>query len=210
MTVAILIPYRGTNKGKGRLRKDIDDSIVDNILFKMTQHIIEESSKVDYQNNIYLLTRSQNTEFKGSYNSLIDEGDDLNDAVGLASKKLEEDIVLVVMADLPLISKDEIEKTIYLLQETNQVIIAPSQDNGTSLLGFVKGSLTEFVFGKNSSYRFQEIFETNKIPYYKFNYKKSFKDIDTFKDLTEIAQDDLCPKWLKEIVMEYRKNEREN
>ncbi len=210
MTVAILIPYRGTNKGKGRLRKDVDDSTVDNILFEMTQHIIEESSKIDYQNNIYLLTRNQNTKFKGSYNSLVDEGDDLNDAVGLASKKLEEDIVLVVMADLPLISKDELEKTIYLLQEANQVIIAPSQDNGTSLLGFVKGSLTEFVFGKNSSKKFQEIFETNKIPYHKFDYKKSFKDIDTFKDLTEIAQDDLCPKWLKEIVMENGKNEREN
>jgi len=210
MTIAILIPYRGTNKGKGRLRKDIDDSTVDNILFKMTQHIIEESSKIDCQNNIYLLTRNQNTEFKGSYNSLVDEGDDLNDAVGLASKKLEEDIVLVIMADLPLISKDEIEKTIYLIQETNQAIIAPSQDNGTSLLGFVRGSLTEFVFGKNSSYKFQEIFKTNKIPYHKLNYKKSFKDIDTFKDLTEIAQDDLCPKWLKEIVMEYRKNERED
>lgn len=210
MIVAILIPYRGTNKGKGRLRKDIDDSTVDNILFEMTQHIIEESSKIDYQNNIYLLTRNQNTEFKGSYNSLVDEGDDLNDAVSLASKKLEEDIVLVVMADLPLISKDELEKTIYLLQETNHVIIAPSQDNGTSLLGFVKGSLTEFVFGKNSSYKFQEIFETNKIPYHIFDYKKSFKDIDTFKDLTEIAQDDLCPQWLKEIVMEYANNEREN
>lgn len=200
MKIGVLIPYRGTSLDKSRLRKNITSKVVDELLYQMTQQIIIASTSLSEEYNTYLLTKNESVKFIGDFTVLKDQGEMLNDSIKFAISSLKEDIILIVMADLPLVRKEELERIVNLHKTSMEVIVAPSPDNGTSLLCFSSKEPFEFVFGYNSAVEYQRIFTENGIKFKLLKHEKHYRDIDTFKDLREIKGIDSIPNWLKKIV----------
>jgi len=200
MKVGVLIPFRGTSLDKSRLRKSISSEVVDELLYQMTQQVILASTSLSEDYNTYLLTKNESVSFNGDFTTLKDQGEVLNDSIKLAKKSLEEDIILIVMADLPFVRKEDLERIANLHKTCRKVIIAPTSDNGTSLLCFNSKDSFDFVFGCNSAIEFQKIFTEKRIKFQLLKYEKYYRDIDTFKDLSEIKSIDFIPNWLKKIV----------
>ncbi|NPD89914.1 MAG: hypothetical protein HGN29_14475 [Asgard group archaeon] len=200
MKVGVLIPYRGTSMDKSRLRKSITNKIVDELLYQMTQQVITTSTTLSEEFNTYLLTKNDSVKFDGNFTILKDQGEMLNDSIELAINSLKEDIILIVMADLPLVRKEDLERIVNLHKTGMEVIIAPSSDNGTSLLCFNSKKPFNFVFGNNSAVEYQKIFTEKGIKFKLLKHEKYYCDIDRFKDLREIKGFDFIPNWLKKIV----------
>jgi len=200
MRIGILIPYRGTQKDKSRLRIDLDDKLVDSLLNKTIKHVVKEVSKVRMEKTIYLLTKMENIDFNEINTILQDQSNDLNIAIEEAIREIEEEIIVIIMADLPLIKTENLEKIIKLHRKEGKIIIAPSPDNGTSILCFNKKIKFPFLFGKNSSLRFKENFKGNRIDFQLLTHEKSYNDIDTFKDLIELSKLNFIPDWLRKML----------
>ena len=197
MNIGVLIPFRGTNTDKSRLRKEIPSEIVDKLLLQMTQQVISASTSLGNRYNIYLLTKNETVKFNGNFKILRDQGVNLNDSLKLVLNTLDEEILLIVMADLPLIRKEDLEKIINLHIIEKENIIATTSDDGTSLLCFNTNEEFPFVFGCNSASEYRRIFTEKKIKFRILGQEKYYRDIDTLKDLREIMKSDSVPEWLK-------------
>jgi 2-phospho-L-lactate guanylyltransferase len=200
MKIGVLIPYRGTNIDKSRLRKNIKSKVVDELLNQMTQQVIKASTSLGKDYNSYLLTKNESIKFEGDFTILKDQGTMLNDSIESALNSLEEDIILIVMADLPFIRKEDLIRIVNIHKASKDVIIAPSSDNGTSLLCFDSRKKFPFVFGQSSALKFQKMFSKKSIGFRLLKHEKFYRDIDTFKDLRDIEKFVSIPNWLKEII----------
>lgn len=200
MKIGILIPFRGTQKDKSRLRIDLDDKLVDTLLNKTIKHVLKEVSKLRMEKTIYILTKMENIDFDEINTILKDQSNDLNNAVEDAIKEIEEEIIVIIMADLPLIKTENIAEIISFHRMEGKIIIAPSPDNGTSIICFNKKIKFPFLFGKNSSLNFKENFKRNRRNFQLLNYEEAYKDIDTFKDLIELSKLNSIPNWLRKIL----------
>ena len=72
MSIAILIPFRGTKQDKSRLRKDFEEKFVEDLLNDMMQHVINEVSLLEEAQTIYLLTKKEDINFIFCYNGSMD------------------------------------------------------------------------------------------------------------------------------------------
>ena len=200
MSISILIPFRGTKSDKSRLRKDIDDVLVEKLLQKMLQYVISEVSQLKQEKKIYLLTKTESIEFQGNFEIIEDRGENLNDSLVKAFKSIQEEIIIIVMADLPLLKTEDVERVIIEVKQNHKIILAPTFDNGTSILGFYKDMLFPLLFGDNSAKKFQKMFLEKDIENKLLTYSDRYKDIDTFKDLIELKRNNILPDWLAEII----------
>ncbi|MFW9853261.1 MAG: hypothetical protein ACFFDS_09970, partial [Candidatus Thorarchaeota archaeon] len=88
-----------------------------------------------------------------------------------------------------------------------KIILAPTLDNGTSILSFNRSDKFPFLFGLNSALRFKEIFKKKGLNFEILIHENFYNDIDTFKDLIKISKLDFIPEWLKRILEKCGLNE---
>jgi 2-phospho-L-lactate guanylyltransferase len=210
MTKAIIIPYRGTISDKSRLHTDLNIEILEQLLYKVTQHVISEALRVADVDRVYVLTQKSYLKFQGNYVLLKDKGDELNSSVLRAIEEINEDVILIVMADLPLITSEKIDEILQKHIKDNKIILAPTKDKGTSIICFHRETIFPGVFGKNSSIRFKEFFENHSVGIVLMSYNETYRDIDTLKDLIKIASNELLPNELHPIFQECVEFERKN
>lgn len=199
---AIIIPYRGTASDKSRLRSDLKETSVDKLLYYMTQNLINEVSMIETDVRLYILTKKNNLSFSGKFTLLLDKGNELNESLTNAFKEIKEDIITIVMADLPLIKSEEIKEILYRHKIEKKILLGPTPDNGTSILTFNKNNSFPLVFGKNSALRFRDVFEKEAISYEILESKDFYRDIDKFKDLLEIMENNSIPENIRQIIKE--------
>lgn len=202
MKKAILIPYRGTISDKSRLRSNLKEELLEKLLKQVTQNVINKTLQVKDVSKVYILTHKPDLEFQGNYYILKDKADELNSSILKALDFVSEEIIAIVMADLPLLTSTDIEEIFEEHIKMNKVVLAPTEDKGTSIICFDKVIKFPGVFGKNSSIRFQEFFEKNKVGFYLKPYNETYRDIDTFKDLIKIIETNLLPPKLQSIFKE--------
>lgn len=200
MSIAILIPFRGTKKDKSRLRKDFEENLVEDLLQEMMQHVINEVSFLEEAQATYLLTKKGEISFEGNYYILKDTGKDLNDSLEKAFKLIEEENIIVTMADLPLLKAENMIKVIETIKEGKKAVLAPTSDNGTSILGFNKSVSFPLAFGVDSALKFKKIFNDNNIEHEILPYVIGYRDIDTLKDLIELESYSSLPDWLLKFI----------
>lgn len=199
---AIIIPYRGTVGDKSRLRSDLKETSVGKLLYHMTQNLINEVSMIETDVHLYILTKKNNLSFSGKFTLLSDKGNELNESLTNAFKEIEEDIITIIMADLPLIKSEEIKAILYRHKIEKKILLGPTPDNGTSILTFNKNNSFPLVFGKNSALRFRDVFEEEAISYEILESKDIYRDIDKFKDLLEIMENNSIPENIRQIIEE--------
>ncbi len=201
MTVGIVIPFRGTDLDKSRLREDMDEISVRYILNRMTQQVISEIMKLDKKVNLYILSKNK-ISFDGKYQIAEDQGKNLNDSLQKFASKMNEDIIMIIMADLPLINNFHIKSILETVEQEKKVIIAPAEDYGTSILCFNRNVSFPFFYGKKSAKRLANYLTKTSINHQVLEYDFCYQDIDTFKDLTNLNQNNSLPEWLKSYFKE--------
>ena len=210
MSKAIIIPYRGSISDKSRLHSNLNIEILEKLLHKVTQKVIYETLQVADIDRVYILTQKSNLQFHGDYTILKDKGNELNSSVKSAIEEIHEEIIIIVMADLPLITSDKINEILHKHITTSRIILAPTEDKGTSIICFQRKTIFPGLFGKNSSIRFKEFFDNHSDGLDLMDYDEAYRDIDTFKDLIKIADNELLSNELHSIFQECVKFEREN
>lgn len=196
MTIGIVIPFRGTDLDKSRLREDMDDNSVRYILNRMTQQVIFEIMKLDKNVNLYVLSKNK-VSFDGKYQIAEDQGKNLNDSLQKFASKMNEDIIMIIMADLPLINNFHIKSILETVEQEKKVIIAPAEDYGTSILCFNRNTRFPFFYGKKSAKRLTNYLTKISINHQVLEYEFWYQDIDTLKDLINLNQNNSLPEWLK-------------
>ena len=210
MTVAFIIPFRGTNNDKSRLRLDLEDAIVEKLLFLMFQHVLSEINKVELDKVVYVVTKNTSLPINNKVILLEDNEHSLNAALTTAISKVTEDNIIIVMADLPYISSLELQNVSQILLGETDVILVPTEDRGTSLLGLKKPLSFPLSFGIKSFEKHISIMKSKGLTFFVPNDKELFRDIDTLKDLKESFQNNLTPDWINSIIKEVEKHERKN
>ncbi|MCG3223275.1 MAG: hypothetical protein H7647_02330 [Candidatus Heimdallarchaeota archaeon] len=201
MTIGIVIPFRGTDLDKSRLREDMDEISVKYILNRMTQQVIFEIMKLDKNVNLYVLSKNK-VSFEGNYQVGEDQGKNLNDSLQKFTSKMSEDIIMIIMADLPLINKSRINVVLETVEQEKKVVIAPAEDYGTSILCFNRNTSFPFFYGKKSAKRLANYLTKTSINYQVLEYDYCYQDIDTLKDLIKLNQNSSLPEWLKSYFKE--------
>ncbi len=199
MKIGILIPFRGTKNDKSRLRLDLDDKLVDSLLNESIKHVLKEVSDLEIEKSIYLLTKGD-IDFAEKSIIIQDQSNDLNIAIEEALHEIDEEIVVIIMADLPLINTETLAKIIKLHELERKIILAPTLDNGTSILCFNRNDKFPFLFGINSSLKFKDVFKKEGRDFKLLMHENVYNDIDTFKDLIELSELNFIPDWLKKIL----------
>lgn len=201
MTIGIVIPFRGTDLDKSRLREDMDETSVEYILNTMTQRVILEIMKLDKKVNLYVLSKNK-VSFDGKYQIAEDQGQNLNDSLQIYTSKMNETIIMIIMADLPLINKSHINNILETVEQEKKVIIAPAKDNGTSILCFNQNVSFPFFYGEKSAEKLSNYLAEASINHQVLEYDFCYQDIDTLKDLINLNQNNSLPEWLKNYFKE--------
>jgi 2-phospho-L-lactate guanylyltransferase len=112
----------------------------------------------------------------------------INQALSHALESLSPapDAVVVVLADVPLITGADVQTAIEALPERG-LVLCPSHDNGTSLLAMRPAGLIPFRFGPKSFSLHKREAAVRSIPAEVLRIESLSRDIDSPEDLRELA-----------------------
>jgi len=181
MADAIIIPIRGLTKSMSRLRSDLTDSQVDQIvkyLFENTMHAINH---LPYAKIVVTTDRSLESLYP-EYEYIYDDGRDLNDALEMVITTHSYTRYLMIMPDLPGLSAKELDKIVHLSQEIDYLIVNTA-DHGTAACLLPAPFFMHKLFGQSSMDHILEFAKSNRIQVGKFEIKTLLNDLDTFDDL---------------------------
>jgi 2-phospho-L-lactate/phosphoenolpyruvate guanylyltransferase len=97
------------------------------------------------------------------------------------------DAILILPADLPLLTSADITNVVQLGQRPATMVIAPSQDGGTNALLLHPPQGIPFAFGRHSFARHCALAEQANLPYHVFASPTLSFDLDWPEDLATLA-----------------------
>ena len=153
MTRYAVIPLKGLSNAKSRLQHALSGSERAKLVISMAQHVIDTVSAV--ADVTCLATPEHRTEFKQVL-EVKDAGEGLNMALRTAWDALSpqsSDICLSINADLPHLTREEVER-MFALSEADNVVIAPDMLRvGTNAIAVRNPATFKFSFGESSFLR---------------------------------------------------------
>jgi 2-phospho-L-lactate guanylyltransferase len=158
MTIWAIVPVKPLNLGKSRLSGTISEDDRINLNTKLLVHTLNTLSEIPEIGQILVVSRDSNvlsiSRDHGAKTVLENGSPHLNTALSRATVFAQLHAihgVLILPADLPLISKDDIKTLIELSVDPPVVVIAPDRRNeGTNALLISPAGLIEYDFGPNS------------------------------------------------------------
>ncbi len=123
----------------------------------------------------------------GASFTYLDKGNDLNSAITDAIKSINgSKQILIIMPDLPFLTRDYIQKILKKAQSTD-VLIVPSismfPSEGTAILYLKKPGLLSFAFGEGSFFHFRSQAERRNLNYVILESEPFAHDLDTLEDV---------------------------
>ncbi len=185
------------NRTKSRLRKVIPKQqhfLVRDFLLAVYLHVVNELRAVKNVNlhvitpDLYLRDLFTRLHLVASVH--LDEGRDLNELQEIILRELQLDSVIIVMADLPLLTAEAFSRFLSRVEAFNpDMAIVPSHDTppGTSILYLKDVSSFTFQYGRNSYWN--HLTRARELQYlvYSCNDHRLGFDIDTWDDLAELT-----------------------
>lgn len=154
--IAAIVPFRGGNDTKSRLRGSMSNGDRLQLAHRLLEHVLCVLSQVSDITH-YAVVSPQ--AIPGTM-VIADHGAGLNEALGIGAKWAIDagaDAMLVVPADLPLLARADIDDIIALLPEGLGGVVAPSKDGGTGALALRPPQAIQAAFGVGSASRHLEL-----------------------------------------------------
>jgi len=158
MTLWAIIPVKPLRRGKSRLSKVLSENertILNQNMLVSTLKILSSVNRID---NILVVSRDPAAltlarEY-GARTVLEDGSPELNTALSrarLVAKTYRVNEILILPADLPLLSREELERVLEQSGNPPEVLICPDRRNdGTNLLYINPEGLISFCYGSGS------------------------------------------------------------
>ena len=161
MTLWAIVPVKPLRRGKSRLAGTLTEDERTELNRALLQHTLETLSEMKEVDEVLVVSRDPNAltmaRSHGARTVQEDGQSQLNTALKRATvvaKMYSTRAVLVLPADLPLISRDDILELIKRADEPPVVVIAPDRHGrGTNALLISPPGLIEYDFGENSFQR---------------------------------------------------------
>lgn len=176
-----IVPVRSKTTAMSRLREDLKDELVNDVVYNLLMNTIEIIHELDI--DVVILT-SDETLYKNGFQKfkiILDKGTSLNKAVMDCLNKIENENILFVMPDLPGLTL-EIMKKFLSIQAIHGNVLAPTHDRGTAIAHLPKFMFSKNLFGKSSADNFIELSNDMKIPLAMFENEEILRDLDTLED----------------------------
>ena len=189
----IIIPIKTFENSKNRLKSQLNNKVRIHLCEFMAMDVLKAVSESDEYDRVIIITKEKQA-FSNYLNDkilILEESEEIgiNQAISYAYKKFnigEKDVVLILHADIPLISKNDINWMLKKLSlYERMVIIAPSlRKDGTNALLVKPANLIKFQFGKNSYEKHLDLLKNEQdLDVLIFENENISLDIDTFEDL---------------------------
>lgn len=150
--IAAVIPYKVPPLGKSRLGSVLDHEARSRLSLTLLQHVLEVLEQVDRVDLIRVVSATD----LDIGTVLLESGEGLNAAVQLAIRwaaSEKADAVIILPADLPFITREDIDLLLNQLPQGRGGVVAPSKDGGTGGLAIQPPDLIVPAFGGNSAQR---------------------------------------------------------
>ncbi|MFW9914871.1 MAG: NTP transferase domain-containing protein [Candidatus Thorarchaeota archaeon] len=212
--IGCVIPIRGINSGKQRLRKSLPSfkhaqiSSLISLILGRTFNLCS-----DYFKPVWIMTKNPtdilNQLQKKPSRVIQDPSEDLNESLSSVAKEMASNTnaMAVITPDLPLLQSDDIKRLLKYFNGQN-CIIAPSKDVGTSGLIVPLNTVSPisdfgFQFGAQSFSKHLQAFSTASLTYQVIHSRGFLWDLDNIDDIREIFQEQkhLLPESLEKKML---------
>ena len=194
MNSCILVPVKGFREalGKTRLAGSFGPDERATLVENMAERVVRTASEVA---PVYLLAREDPPPKVAAHihDTIDDLGRGLNAELESAIDTLlanEHDKLLVLPGDIRLVTTAVIERALNLLDD-HDVVVAPTTDGGTALLGIRSPRRSRMLFGERSSYiAHSENARNQGLSVILLDNEDPILDVDTADDVV-LVQDEL-------------------
>jgi len=197
--ICIISKYPETGNVKSRLGKEIGDDTALSVYKKILFELVSEHRNADYDLFVCFSPSEKKEKFKKMLNlsnMFPSKGNDLGKIMSNALSHLfkKYDKVILIGADTPQISTDDINRSFVVL-DSNDIVIGPAFDGGYYLIG-MKESLPVFT---NISWSTEKVLDQtiSKLEGISYSLLENRPDIDTLTDLKYYQQ----KGWGKEFTI---------
>ena len=161
MTLWAIVPVKPLRRGKSRLAGILDEDERTELNRALLQHSLETLSGVPGVNEVLVVSRDPNAlaiaRELGARTVQVDGAPHLNTALKRATVVAQvyaTQGVLILPADLPLVTREDIQALLDRAVKPPVVVIAPDRHGkGTNALVIAPAGLIEYDFGENSFQR---------------------------------------------------------
>jgi 2-phospho-L-lactate guanylyltransferase len=190
MTTIALIPVKDLPQAKARLAPALDEAGRRELVLAMLRDVLDAAMGCAALDGVAVVSRDAEALALASEAGAegLPEPGGLNEALDSAARRIAERgavRVLVLAADLPLVSADVITS---VLASASDVAIAPSRDGGTNALACTPGAFP-FAFGPDSAARHVAAARAVGLRAERIDAPALALDIDTPEDLERLRNE---------------------
>lgn len=188
MNIRALVPVKSLEYAKSRLAKKLSLQDRKQLVLQMLEHVLSVLQLCEEITQISVVTpdtdvTQQAAKFKTKI--LLEGRPGHNPALYAAA--LHEKVegaqgLLTISADLPLVTEKDVH-TLVELSKTNDIVLAPSKDNGTNAILMRSPLLLPYLFGENSFEKYLLSAQKKGLTVALYKSKTIAFDVDTVEDL---------------------------
>ncbi len=142
-----IVPLRSPAQGKTRLSSALGPTERMRLVERMFEHVSGVLLSVPTISDVVVLSEERPKRWQGSW--LADKGQGLNCELVAATANFKDEAILVIHADLPVVSK--LDVTVLLVAARSGCAIAPDRHGtGTNALALTHAADFDFAFGPGS------------------------------------------------------------
>jgi 2-phospho-L-lactate/phosphoenolpyruvate guanylyltransferase len=165
MTIWAIVPVKPLRLGKSRLSGVLTDderAVLNRMFLEQTLDVLRNTPQISQTLVISRDPSALAIAREGGARTVLEDGNpNLNSALTRATmlaRNYATRGVLVIPADLPLLTKEDLINFINHLNKSPSVVITPDRcENGTNALLMAPGGLIKYVFGPGSFHRHCEL-----------------------------------------------------
>jgi 2-phospho-L-lactate guanylyltransferase len=192
MKLWLLVPVKPLGEGKSRLAGVLSPAMRGELMGHWLAHVLASAGACSFLAGSIVISRDAQVHTMahaaGAF-PLVESGDDLNLALDQARQAAivrQADAILVLPADLPLLTMADIKQLYSLATAGPGVVIAPGRNGGTNALLLRPPMAIDFAFGVGSFQRHSALATAQALPCRVYDSPTLAFDVDIVEDLVEL------------------------
>jgi 2-phospho-L-lactate/phosphoenolpyruvate guanylyltransferase len=194
MKLWLIIPVKPLDEAKSRLAPVLSPDERAALMEAGLDHVLACARAVGFFTGVLVISRDRAIRARATAagaTALWERGYTLNEALGQArdfASRQQADAILVLPADLPLLTVQDLHALYRLAQQQPGVLLAPSRDGGTGALLLRPANAIPFAFGSDSFRYHCALAERQSLPCQVYESPTLAFDVDTPADWAELQQ----------------------
>lgn len=192
MKLWLLTPVKPFGEGKSRLAGVLSPAMRGELMRQWLDHVLACAGVCSFLAGSIVISRDSQVHTMARAAGvlpLVESGYDLNlalDQARRAAMAQQADAILVLPADLPLLTVADIEQLYGLAIGGPGMVIAPGRNGGTNALLLRPPMAIDFAFGVGSFQRHCALASAQALPYRVYDSATLAFDVDVVEDLAEL------------------------